>query len=380
MNRISDSILKVDLSLNDEVAVISESIRLNCVDLFAGAGGFSLAAKKAGMKVVAAVELNKHACDTYKYNLIDNCKDDEKTELYSEDITVLSPQQLIANHFADGKSCDIVLGGPPCQGFSVHRINGAGIDDPRNRLVLRYFDYVQSLSPKVFLMENVPGILWPRHRKFLEEFYNQSKKAKYRILGPVKLDARDYGVPQRRQRVFILGVRENIAFDDSLWPPKPTHADPRISSNLELLPWVDSSKIFEASSVKHDENDVHMNHTAALIDVFKATPPNGSRKDSNRTLPCHEKHSGHSDVYGRININEPGPTMTTACINPSKGRFVHPSEHHGITVRQAARFQTFPDCYMFKGGLIAAGVQIGNAVPVDLGRILLKAIENGLSK
>lgn len=122
-----------------------------------------------------------------------------------------------------------------------------------------------------------------------------------------------------------------------------------------------------------------MNHSQELIDVFMRTPINGgSRKDSGRILPCHGKHDGHKDVYGRIDPSVPGPTMTTACINPSKGRFVHPIENHGITLRQAARFQTFPDDYIFKGGLIAAGVQIGNAVPVLLGEVLLKAVSESL--
>ena len=97
-------------------------------------------------------------------------------------------------------------------------------------------------------------------------------------------------------------------------------------------------------------------------------------------LPCHAKHDGHKDVYGRINPALPAPTMTTACINPSKGRFVHPTEHHGITLRQAARIQTFPDDYIFTGGLTAAGRQIGNAVPVMMGTYLIRYIKQHLLK
>jgi DNA (cytosine-5)-methyltransferase 1 len=122
-----------------------------------------------------------------------------------------------------------------------------------------------------------------------------------------------------------------------------------------------------------------MQHSEQLIEVFRATPINGgSRSQSGRLLKCHEKHDGHSDVYGRINPMEPAPTMTTACINPSKGRFVHPTRHHGITVRQAARFQTFPDEFIFEGGLMAAGEQIGNAVPVVLGKALLLHIKRAI--
>jgi DNA (cytosine-5)-methyltransferase 1 len=118
-----------------------------------------------------------------------------------------------------------------------------------------------------------------------------------------------------------------------------------------------------------------MKHNDELISAFKNTPLNGgSRRDSGRILPCHKNHDGHKDVYGRIDSRLPAPTMTTACINPSKGRFVHPMEHHGITIRQAARIQTFPDSFVFEGGLTAAGKQIGNAVPVRMAEIIIRQL------
>lgn len=350
--------------------------KLRCVDLFAGAGGFSLAARNAGLAVVAAIEKNTYACVTYRENLINPS---HKTVLYDKDILELTPQELLTAHFNNEDPCDVVLGGPPCQGFSTHRINDAGIDDPRNKLVLRYFEYVAALRPKVFLMENVPGILWPRHKKFLKAFYDEGKKAGYQIKEAVTLDARDYGVPQRRKRVFILGVRNDFRFAGT-WPPLPTHGSQ--TSLIEcpgLTPWLPASQIFSRPVSNSDVNGMHMNHSDRMIAVFKSTPINGgSRHQSNRVLPCHEEHSGHKDVYGRIDPSVPGPTMTTACINPSKGRFVHPVEHHGITVRHAARFQTFPENFIFHGGLTAAGQQIGNAVPILLGQVLLTAIKNGI--
>ncbi len=190
--------------------------KLRCVDLFAGAGGLSLAARNAGLTVVAAIEKNAHACVTYRANLIGG---NHRPVLYEKDILELTPDEVLTTHFSNQIPCDIVLGGPPCQGFSTHRINDAGINDPRNQLVLRYFEYVAALRPKVFLMENVPGILWPRHKKFLKAFYSQGKKAGYKIETPVVLDARDYGVPQRRRRVFVLGVREDFQFN-GVCPPK----------------------------------------------------------------------------------------------------------------------------------------------------------------
>lgn len=341
------------------------------VDLFAGAGGFTLAAKNVGIDIVAAVELNSKACETYAHNLVEF----DVPKLYEDNLLTLDPDVLKKNHFDEGRECDILLGGPPCQGFSVHRIKGAGVDDPRNQLLLRYFEYVKHLRAKVFLIENVPGLLWPRHKHFLDELYLQGKKAGYTLRKPVVIDARDYGVPQRRKRVFVLGVRDDIGLHIN-WPPKPTHGNSKSRAlDEKLLAWRAAAEVFSKPLLENDENNKHMNHSRALIEVFKKTPINGgSRKESGRTLPCHDKHDGHTDVYGRIDPSEPGPTMTTACINPSKGRFVHPVENNGITLRHAARFQTFPEDFVFKGGLIASGVQIGNAVPILLGEILLKAI------
>ncbi|MHA6265697.1 DNA cytosine methyltransferase [Aliiroseovarius sp. CAU 1755] len=346
--------------------------QLQAVDLFCGAGGFSLAAFKAGFHVEFAVENDKYAVDTYRENFIR--KRQLRTTLYDGSINDLKPEGLVKKHFSEF-GCDIVLGGPPCQGFSTHRINDSGVDDPRNRLILSYFNFVEALQPRAFLMENVPGILWPRHVKFLDEFSSRATEAGYRVFSPSVLDARDFGVPQRRKRVFILGTRNDLPTSALSWPPSPSHSN--CDDDLPL--WVNCKEVFRETR-DQDPNDIHMKHGPELVEAFRNTPLNGgSRKDSGRILPCHEKHDGHKDVYGRIDPGQPGPTMTTACINPSKGRFVHPTEHHGITVRQAARMQTFPDDFAFSGGLTAAGRQIGNAVPVDLGVALLKPIAEWLS-
>ncbi|WP_425502683.1 DNA cytosine methyltransferase [Pinirhizobacter soli] len=350
---------------------------IRCVDLFSGAGGFSLAAIKAGINVVAAFERDVHASATYGANIGKR----SKVRLYEGDISEYKPDEIAKRHFAK-RACDIVLGGPPCQGFSVHRINGAGIKDPRNELLFTYFKFVKALAPRIFLVENVPGILWPRHADYLKKFISEASSAGYIVRDPVTLDARDYGVPQRRKRVFILGVRSDVELNIQ-WPPAPTHsgtAPPRSKfARSKTKPWITSKEIFRRPLKASDVNNVHMQPSPSMVEVFRSTPRNGgSRRDSNRTLACHDGHSGHSDVYGRINPNDCGPTMTTACINPSKGRFVHPTEHHGITARHAARFQTFPDWFKFVGGLMASGAQIGNAVPVKLGEVLLRSLVVGL--
>lgn len=341
---------------------------LNCADLFSGAGGFSLAARAAGLRVRLAVENNKHAVATYRANL---GRGPDSPRIANEDITGLNADELFREVFADER-CDLILGGPPCQGFSAHRINNAGVGDKRNDLIHTYFAFVRAFRPTAFLMENVPGMLWDRHADALERFYLEGALAGYDVHEPVVVDARNFGIPQRRKRVFILGVRADVDAVDLAWPPPATHGDAAARErDASLKPWVDCSLVFRPAAAQ-DANDVHMSHGPVLKAAFAKTPHNGgSRSASGRVLACHRDHDGHKDVYGRIDPRQPAPTMTTACINPSKGRFVHPTEDHGITARQAARIQTFPEDFAFEGGLMAAGQQIGNAVPPDLGRQLI---------
>jgi len=330
------------------------------VDLFAGAGGFSLAAQQSSIKIKAAVEMNAHASNTYKKNLIKGKR--KPASFFQCDIKDLSTRKLMRTVGLRKGECDVLLGGPPCQGFSTHRINNEGVDDPRNGLLLRYFEFVRDLNPKAFVVENVPGLLWKRHEKYLRKFIKEAKKAGYTVMPPTTLNARDYGVPQNRKRVFIVGIRNDLKLNLQ-WPPPPTHFAPASNEVLELnFPaWVPAKVVFDQPLDKNDVNAIHMNHSQGIVDLFKKTPINGgSRVDSGRILPCHKEHDGHKDVYGRIDPTRPSPTMTTACINPSKGRFVHPTEHHGITARHAARFQSFPESFIFEGGIIAAGAQIGN--------------------
>jgi DNA (cytosine-5)-methyltransferase 1 len=350
------------------------------IDLFAGAGGLSLAAKQCKIEVRAAIENDRHACASYQKNIID--RHTKQPVLLEEDIARITWRKLMRLAGFKKRECGVLLGGPPCQGFSTHRLNGDGVGDPRNDLLLTYLDGIEALRPKAFLVENVPGLLWERHRAHLSLFLKRANALKYRVYGPTVLNARDYGVPQNRRRVFVVGIRSDQA-REICWPPAPTHCDPRTGPKERSgrPNWVTARDVFLQPLRKADPNAIHMQHSAEMIEVFRSTPKNGgSRSESMRILPCHKHHNGHKDVYGRMDPLRPGPTITGSCINPSKGRFLHPTRNHGITARHAARFQTFPDGFVFEGGLIAAGYQIGNAVPVRLGRVILRTILQALQK
>ena len=391
---------------------------MNAIDLFAGAGGFSLAAHQAGLNILAAIELDESAANTYRENIINRLN--QKTHLINGDILKISPLDLRLELGLDREELTLMLGGPPCQGFSSHRINDAGVDDPRNKLLLRYYDFVEEFQPQAFLVENVAGLFWKRHATYLDTFKQLAEENGYSIHFCDTLNAKDYGVPQTRKRAFILGVRNNIRCNSLVFPPKQEYFSPSSKEvkKLGLRSWRPASAVFEALSGslieryikehfrhnskysddearfllknleygksvdKHDPCNVHMQPTEKMKRRFQSTPLNGSRMDAGLEfeLKCHANgYAGHKDVYGRVMIHLPSNTMTTGCNNPSKGRFVHPWKDHGFTLRHAARLQTFPDNFIFTGNKTDQAKQIGNAVPTLLAKKLILTIINGLA-
>lgn len=375
---------------------------MSVIDLFAGAGGFSLAAHQAGLDVVAAIELDAQAAATYKNNIVDRLG--QKTEVVVGDILKIEPSDLRKKLSLEIGELELMLGGPPCQGFSTHRINNAGVDDPRNKLLLRYYDFVQAFQPKAFLVENVSGLFWKKHESYLKKFRRLASKNGYKILFCDTLNAKDYGVPQHRKRAFILGIRKDLNIRDFDFPPSQDFFS---STSKEVMvegkpAWRSASCVFEPLTQKlvnryikeyfipktklsrkeaqellnslefgkpvhkNDPNNIHMQPSEKMVRRFISTPLNGSRMDAapEFELRCHSNgYVGHKDVYGRVFIHTPSNTITTGCNNPSKGRFVHPWLHHGFTLRHAARLQTFPDDFIFTGSTTDQAKQIGNAVP-----------------
>lgn len=388
---------------------------MSAIDLFAGAGGFSLAAHQAGLEVLSAIELDTSAAQTYRKNIIDRLK--QNTNLINGDILKIEPAELREELGLKVGELKLILGGPPCQGFSSHRINDAGVDDPRNKLLLRYYDFVEEFQPEAFLVENVAGLFWKKHAAYLDKFKQLAQDNGYIIHFCDTLNAKDYGTPQNRKRAFILGIRKGVKSANLIFPPKPDYFSPTSKQANDGLPtWRTGSAVFEPLSTElieeyieqhfrphtnmtddtarkllqelesgepvdvNDPCNIHMQPTEKMQRRFKSTRLNGSRMDagSEFELKCHANgYAGHKDVYGRVFIHTPSNTMTTGCNNPSKGRFVHPWNNHGFTLRHAARLQTFPDDYIFTGSTTDQAKQIGNAVPTILGYKLISAIING---
>jgi DNA (cytosine-5)-methyltransferase 1 len=157
----------------------------------------------------------------------------------------------------------------------VHRLNDSGVADERNDLIHIYFAFMRAFAPSVFLMENVPGMLWGRHAETLRRFYTKGTFTGYEVQKPVVIDARDFGVPQRRKRVFILGVKRGLNLNGLTWPPRRTHGSPpACAKDPKLLPWRNCAHVFMPAR-PDDLNDVHRRHSEELIEAFDAPGSTG---------------------------------------------------------------------------------------------------------
>ena len=265
---------------------------------------------------------------------------------------------------------DVVIGGPPCQGFSVQR---RGDDnDPRNNLVLEYARMISEVAPRIFVMENVGGLLSKRGQPYLAQLQNQLGKIGYG-LQIRKLTASDFGVPQTRKRVFIVGERVTEIVRGFEFPAP------------NGMP-VQTVRDAIADLMEKTEKDVP-NHKADRLSAINLKRiraiKEGEGRDSlpsNLQLACHKTHEGHRhlDTYGRMAWDQPSPTITARFDSFSRGRFGHPVLDRTITLREGARLQTFPDDFSFLGSKVEVARQIGNAVPPMLAEVIAKKVKECL--
>jgi len=359
---------------------------LGVLDLFAGAGGFSTGFKKENCIIAAAVEFDGEIAKTYK-------KNHPETVLHNVDIRDLATEIVINNFKDKGITCDIIIGGPPCQGFSMsgNRIRKSfeGKFDERNELFMEFFRFVKDLKPSYFIIENVEGILNYNNGEVRDEIYRLFEGIDYRLDSKVLLTA-DYGVPQLRKRAFFFGTNKKV--NPSSLIPIPSHDSSNYVSTWDAISDLPSIESGEGKALLVKENhaeytdyqlklgaqsqNVIHNHKASshseeTIDKLKLI--NNGKKQSD--LPVHmQTKSVHSGSWGRMEKDKPAFTLTTRINTPSVGRIVHPENNRTITPREAARIQSFPDDFIFIGGITTIGKQIGNAVSPLLAEQLAKQI------
>jgi DNA (cytosine-5)-methyltransferase 1 len=337
---------------------------LRVADLFCGAGGLSLGFTNAGFEVVFSTDNDPESLLTYRANLGDHA--------HTIDLSIGTPGE-IANRITDtsGK-IDLLIGGPPCQGFSVQRRGKA--DDPRNHLLLRHVQIGLALSAKAILIENVPTILGHRGVKQLSEAVHHLNAAGYSVHSKV-LHAADYGVPQLRRRAFVVAFRADIDssfnFEEGGLTPSSYVT---VREALLGLPSPPEDYSPHPRFANHQLRKI----SALNLERLSYVPEGGGRLDipAGLRLPCHSKDDGHRhlDVYGRMSWDKPAPTITAMFDNFTRGRFGHPTENRNITNREGARLQSFPDSFVFIGTQKSVARQIGNAVPPKLAEAVARSV------
>lgn len=320
------------------------------VDLFSGCGGLTLGLKQAGFRVIGAVEIDPLAAESYRAN-------HKTVKVWESDIRDLSTSEVKSHLKLQVGDLDLLAGCPPCQGFSSMRtLNGSReIHDMRNDLVDDFLRFVKELLPKTVMMENVPGLAKDRR---MDELCDGLRELGY-VLKYGILNAADYAVPQRRRRLLLLGSQfGHIDFA----PPVPDSDRRKVQDAIAGLPPPGQS-----GDPLHDLQETR---SQRIMNLIKKIPANGGSRldlDTKHQLKCHKQFDGFKDVYGRMSWNNVAPTITSGCVNPSKGRFLHPEMNRAITLREAALLQTFPPDYFIslKRGKYAAAALIGNALPPE---------------
>jgi len=342
------------------------------IDSFSGAGGLSLGLQQAGLNIKLAFDNNEYAVQTYSKNF--------NHPILLESIENLKGENLLKSIGLQEGELTLLAGGPPCQGFSVQR---RGEDkDERNSLVLEYARLIKELKPTFFLMENVTGIKNKRGSSFVQQLLELVEDMGY-CTKMETLNAADYGVPQSRKRVFIVGekpINDHVFFEF----PKKKY-DPENYRTVR-------DAISDLPTPPEDFNDhpSYPNHRKErLSEINKLrisyVPQGGGREHipEELRLPCHRvsvEKAGHRYVYGRLAWDEPAGTITARFDSFTRGKFAHPLEHRSITLREGARLQTFTDDFVFSGTKVEVAKQIGNAVPPLLAKALGHAFIEAVRK
>jgi len=343
----------------------SEATKLTAIDLFAGAGGLTAGLKLAGFHVCAAVEVDPRAAETFRAN--HPC-----VHLEERDIRAVRCAPLMRELELRRGELDLLAGCPPCQGFSrlPTRNRNAREGDGRNNLVFEFVRFVRAFHPKTIMFENVPGLM--RNERF-QQVKEQLSALGYSLEAKV-LDASDFGVPQRRRRLIVLGSRGHRRL--SLAEPSNQHRTVREAfAVLTAKPGISGDAL----------HDLPVHHSNQVQTLIRAIPVDGGGRldlPEEMKLECHKHTNGFHDVYGRMRWDAPSPTITSGCVNPSKGRFLHPVEHRAITLREAAILQGFPVDYVFlpRHGKEAIAAMIGNALPPPFIAAHAKSVREALAR
>ena len=356
-------------------------MKFKAIDLFCGAGGLSTGLKKSGFRLCLGVDIDEKALKTYKCNL-------KRTKVLKEDIKKVTGERITELTGINRRDNFLLAGCPPCQGFSS--LGKRDANDEKNELVYEYIRIINELEPSFILMENVPGMstgvgkeIFKNVVKELEENYHVEYAT---------LNAADFGVPQIRKRLVLHGIRNdvyaNLGLDKEKQKilPKSTHSKEKMKGYRK---WVTVRKaIFDlpilGAGESYDDGIIKNHKARSLsetnIERLQEIRLHGGNREmisEELQLECHKKENvSYTDTYGIIDPDKPAPTITSGCTIISKGRYCHPTQNRGLSIREAARLQSFDDKFEFQGNMGEMSLQIGNAVPPKLAQASGKVIIN----
>ncbi|MDR0199893.1 MAG: DNA cytosine methyltransferase [Streptococcaceae bacterium] len=320
------------------------------IDLFSGAGGLSLGFEQAGFQNLFSVEFNHEAAETYRKNFPHH-------KLIEGDIRDISNQEI--QKLKGNSEVDVIIGGPPCQGFSMAgNIGRKFIDDERNKLFKEFVRFVDVIQPKMFVMENVARLNTHNKGQTIQEIVSEFEKLGYEVEKEV-LQAAEHGVPQKRQRIFIVG-RKNGEFKF----PDIEEKVETVEEAIGNLPVLESG---ESSSIP---NHFAMNHSEQMLEKMSYVHDGGDRNDIPEPL---RPKSGDIRKYIRYASDKPSVTVTG-----DMRKVFHYAQNRALTPRELARLQTFPDDFIFEGNSISIQQQIGNAVPPKLAKSVAEEVRKCL--
>jgi len=325
---------------------MSRNNRPTVVDLFAGAGLFGHAFEREGFEVVWAVEIDKMAAATHRANL--------PSRVDVADVRAVMP----------AGRCDVLIGGPPCQGFST--LGKRRPDDPRNFLCMEMARWARTLQPEMVVIENVAAFVGsPPHELLLRELAKLSYQTR-----AILIDAVDFGVPQHRRRSFTFASRIGIPT-----VKRPSGRHPRTVREA----WCGLPPEPDGENWHYAPKPSKLAHSR-----MRVIPPGGDKRDVMLKRPrlaapsWWRTHGEVTDVWGRLEWDQPSNTLRTCLLNPSKGRYIHPEQHRVMSIREAARLHSVADEWAFVGTPYQVARQIGNSVPFNLGRAVARGIRDQL--
>lgn len=329
---------------------------IDVIDFFSGCGGMSLGFSAIGngklFNLIGAVDINQKALDSYRTNFKCKTLNKDIRELCNDEGVKLIREEF---NLTQTKTRPLVIiGCAPCQGFSAHRKKNWDKDDERNTLIGAFTETAIKLQPDFIVMENVPEILgqkyWDHYdeaRKILEEEGYTVKQTIY--------NSASFGVPQARFRAIIIASKMEFEL------PIPLLEEDQFTTVRDAI--YDLPKVAAGEVSPNDKFHKSAKHKSTTIETISQVPKDGGNRPAGIGPKCLDKVNGFSDVYGRLFWDKPSITLTQYSRNPASGRFIHPEQNRGLTIREAARIQSFPDSYDFQGSLDHCFKQIGESVP-----------------